>query len=412
MSSENPQPSVLGQRAMRIPVGGVIRPGVKVLTGAAAKYQQARELYEQGVAAGQSWGEIEAALKKACGFRQSPLTPKNTPYFHIRRSDFSIPELADRILERYGEDHGDGRQLYRFPVLFPADDWQTNLPHTLRAFSRRGLLYWSAYDPDGTRRCYTFGAVPRDEQGRPLRTFGGRPHVLREDNGGVCTPEKCPEYQAKQCNLAGRLLFYIPGIPGSSAIALPTTSFYGMEQMREQMQMVAFIRGRISGTEGGQPVFYLTKREDEVAMLDPETGEPRRVRQWITHLETNIDVSSLMAAAEPERALAEGEQAAAALLDAPGDADPVPAEAPPAETPTLEDPLAEIRAARQRVYERLGELELAPQAFAAYAAAQWGEAWSTTLVSLEAAEQELAAAAQAPEAYREHIHAHQGGEAE
>ena len=46
--------TVLGQSAARIPTAGKIRAGIKVLTRAAAEQQRACEIYERGVAAGES----------------------------------------------------------------------------------------------------------------------------------------------------------------------------------------------------------------------------------------------------------------------------------------------------------------------------------------------------------------------
>lgn len=51
-------PTVLGQGPARIPVGGKIRAGIKVLTRKAAEQPKAKLLYEQGVAAGQSFEQI------------------------------------------------------------------------------------------------------------------------------------------------------------------------------------------------------------------------------------------------------------------------------------------------------------------------------------------------------------------
>ena len=146
--------------------------------------------------------------------------PKNVPYFTVRRADFAMPEVADLILEKFGEDRGDGVvRLYRFPVVFPADAWQAIMPHALMCYGASQLKYWSEYSPDGRERyCMTFDPVPVDGNGkRTVRIFGGRKHVVRAENGGRCDPETCAEYQAKQCNLTGRFIFLIPGIPSINA---------------------------------------------------------------------------------------------------------------------------------------------------------------------------------------------------
>ena len=55
-------PTLLGQGPARIPTGGKIRAGIKVLTKKAAGEPKAQAIYEQGVAAGQSFEQIERAI--------------------------------------------------------------------------------------------------------------------------------------------------------------------------------------------------------------------------------------------------------------------------------------------------------------------------------------------------------------
>lgn len=297
-------PTVLGERQARIPTAGKIRPGIKVLTAAAAKNPKAVEAYTAGVAAGKPFNVVEQDIKRACGMKdddRSPLTPKNVPYFTVRPGDFTMPEMAARLLELYGEDRGEGRHLYRFPAVFPVDSWQVVLPHALKAWSRAGLQFWSEYGSDGRRYCKTHQAVPMDEKSkRARRVFGGRPVVLRDWNNGLCDPEQCPEYQKSVCKLSGELLFYVPGLPGTSALTLPMTSFYAMQGIRQQLELMTYIRGRISGTNNGEPMFAIAKRLEEVSMIDPETGLSKRVKQWITVLEGRADMTRLLDAPEEE----------------------------------------------------------------------------------------------------------------
>ena len=55
--------TVLGQGASRIPTAGKIRAGIKVLSRTASEQPRAREIYDQGVAAGESFEQIEKALE-------------------------------------------------------------------------------------------------------------------------------------------------------------------------------------------------------------------------------------------------------------------------------------------------------------------------------------------------------------
>ena len=127
-------PTLLGQGPARIPTGGKIRAGIKVLTKKAAEQPQAKAIYDQGVAAGQSFEQIERAIAEALPNLKTALVPRNVPWFTVRAQDFPNPEIAREILDAYGEDRGEGRRLYRFPVVFPSDYWQTVMPHELAAW--------------------------------------------------------------------------------------------------------------------------------------------------------------------------------------------------------------------------------------------------------------------------------------
>ncbi|TMH37350.1 MAG: hypothetical protein E6H66_02920, partial [Betaproteobacteria bacterium] len=151
-------PTLLGQGPVRIPAGGKIRAGIKVLTKKAAEHPKAKEIYERGVAANHSFEAIERAISEAVPELKTPLIPKNVPWFTVRPDDFPNSEIAREILTAYGEDRGDGtKRLYRFPVVFPADMWQAVMPHELVAWGANEKKFWSEYAPDGRVRyckCY------------------------------------------------------------------------------------------------------------------------------------------------------------------------------------------------------------------------------------------------------------------
>lgn len=382
--------SVLGETRAQIPIGGKIRSGIKVLTSTAAKFPKAVEIYQRGTANGRKWDEIEKEIREATGMDKSPMTPKNVPYFTARHADFAMAEVADMIMDRYAEDRGDGRRLYRFPIVLPLENWMGNMPHGLKCFTKSELVYWSEYGSDGFRYCYTRGTVEMDQRSRRARkSFGGRPLILRADNDGRCNPDVCPEYQAGKCKLSGGIVFYIPGIPGSSAIQLPTTSFYSLSQWRQQMEMVAFLRGRVSGVENGQPVFYLAKRQEEVSMIDPESGRPKRVKQYLVKLEANIDMTKVFADAEAPAMI--GVEAARMLtVELEGVIEPEPAPAAQPEATTTPTKTPEVKRLRAQLFAILQRMEIDTQVFADHMARQKGEAWSTTEADLNTALDELA----------------------
>lgn len=304
-------PSVLGTRRFAFQAGGTIRPGIKVLTKTAAKSQAARDLYDAGLAAGDSFEAIEKRIKEAVPTLENPLTPRNVPYFTARRGDFLMPEIATQIMDRYGEDRGEGvKRLFRLPIVFAADNLLDVMPHKLAAYGSGSIKFWSTFsDEDGERQCMTFAPVPKAGNGKAIRLFGGRKQIPRPDTQGRCDPENCREYQARLCNVTGKLIFYIPGITSVSPIELPTHSIYGLDSIRETLNAIAAMRGgRISGFLQQREAFWLTKTLKEVPHID-EDGRAVRVKQWIIGLEVMVDPTRLLSAPE-ETVVAAGELAA------------------------------------------------------------------------------------------------------
>lgn len=384
--------TVLGRAASRIPTSGKIRAGIQVLTRKAAENPAACELYDQGVAAGCTFEQIASAITEAVPQLTHPLVPRNVPWFTVRSQDFPNPETARQILDAYAEDRGDGRHLYRFPVVFPSDQWPVVMPHELAAWGTHEKRYWSEYAADGrTRLCMQHAPVPRVGE-RAVRLFGGRKVMPRPDNGGVCDPEACAEYQRHQCNLSGRFLFFIPGIRSISAFELHTTSFYAMNAAIQKFETIAFMRGgRISGFFDRQgTTFWFTKRLMEVSHLD-EQGQAVRVTQWIIDLEAPVDVAALLRESEDEAVLAQADVATQLLAGAvPADTGtPVVPPAPPAPASSESVPLpasAECAAARGASAGQAPDLAvvlalaqtygIAPERFEAYAGRRWGAGWT------------------------------------
>jgi len=363
--------TLLGQAPARIPTAGKIRAGIKVLTKRAAGEPRACEIYERGLRDGHSFDRIEQALAEALPQLKNPLVPRNVPWFTVRAQDFGNPALARELIEAYGEDRGEGRHLYRFPVVFPSDHWQTVMPHELAAWGTHDKRYWSQYAPDGrVRHCMCHAPVPVDTQGRrAVRLFGGRKTVMREANGGVCEPEACREYQQRECNLTGRFLFFVPGIRSLSAFELHATSFYAMNAAIPEIRDRRLpARWRISGFLDHQRTpFFLSKRLMEVSHID-EQGHAVRVPQWIIDFEAPVDVSALLRDREDDEGVVvqahascgvlEGEPAAPAV--AVGEAEAASAHG----EPTLE-----------RVFALAGSHGVSAADFESYATRCWGPGW-------------------------------------
>jgi hypothetical protein len=293
ISSGQPR-SLVEERAPRAPTIGKIRPGIKVLKSAARNKPLAVEIYNELAAKGEPFDLIASVIERRCSIKD-PLVPKNVDYFTCRRDDFANPDVADEIMRLYGEDRGHGVRLYRFPVLFPFNDWLLNVPNEMASYGAAGRKFFSIYQ-DGIRHCKTYQKVEVDPKAqRAKRLFGGREIVSRQDvdiPDGICNPEACPQYQSQQCRLSANFVFAVPDIKGLGLIELPTNSFYVLKNAYAAMQLMKLARGRLAGTR-----FWLTKREEEVTRLN-EVGDPMRVTQVLTTLDADIDIGALLDAAE------------------------------------------------------------------------------------------------------------------
>lgn len=286
--------SLLDERPLRPPIIGTIRPGIKVLTRKARDNPEAVRIHDTLLAQGHSFEKIGAEIERKTHLRNA-LVPKNVPWFTCRGSDFTNPAIADDILQRYGEDRGDGNghRLWRFPVVFAFDDWLQNMPNQLVAYATSGKQFFSEYGPDGLRYCKTYGALPKDERAsRAKRVWGGRPIILRQDDAipdGRCDPHSCPQYQKGDCNLSASFYFAIPASRGLGLIKMPTTSIYVLQKAHAAMQTVALARGRLVGVE-----FTIGKQEVEISRIDLESGRPVRQKQWLITLDADLDMAGLL----------------------------------------------------------------------------------------------------------------------
>ena len=199
-------PTLLGQGTVRIPAGGKIRAGIKVLTKKAAEHPKAKEIYAHGVTANHSFEDIERAITEAVPELKTPLIPKNVPWFTVRPDDFPNPEIAKEILTAYGEDRGDGaKRLYRFPVVFPADMWQAVMPHELIAWGANEKKFWSEYAPDGrVRCCKCYAAVPMDTASAPSASALAASAPLRMPPEMMSWTLRCIPKSCSACT-AGRM---------------------------------------------------------------------------------------------------------------------------------------------------------------------------------------------------------------
>jgi hypothetical protein len=402
--------TVLGASPSRIPTAGKIRAGIMVLTAKAAEHPKAQTLYDEGVAAGNSFEQIGRAINEAVPALKHPLAPRNVPWFTVRPQDFAHPEVARQILEAYGEDRGEGLRLYRFPVVFPSDHWQTVMPHELAAWGANEKRFWSHYSPDGrTRHCMQHAPVPVDNTGRrTVRLFGGRRPMEREHNGGLCEPEACPEYQKSQCNLTGRFVFFIPGIASLSAFELHTNSFYAMNAAIQKFKTVAFLRGgRLSGfLDRKGTTFFLSKRLMEVPHID-DHGRAVRVSQWIIDLEAPVDVTALLREAQDEDAVLLQAGDAVRVLQGSVSAEPASVAQPTGDSARDDEPAVSRggNPSAEQIAALASRYGIEPARFNAYANQRWGQGWKLNPHGRNRVWEELERHRNDPKGYAEKIDA-------
>lgn len=308
---------LLGASMGGIRLGGSIRPGVMVLRKEGVT-EEDRKKYEQMLAAGTKWDDIDKALGpvekpgKLAG--KSKLVPLNVDYFTVNKHDCVDPGHADLIMKKYADADGKLRGL---PVYFPTNDWWELIPHSLSCYGRTtGIKHRSGFVPQKDERGRVTGLnriceTPEQvEKGR--RVFGGRSWQFKD-----CDPEECEHYQKGDCKLRGRVQFMIPGIPGANMWGIPTTSFYSLSMIKDTLKRVhEATNGRIANIiYEGDTIFALRKRLGNVPSIDIATGEPKMRRQYLIHLDLTVDLFEVAKMYQANRVLARGTAAANILTD-------------------------------------------------------------------------------------------------
>lgn len=79
----------------------------------------------------QSFDLMECSLAATSPDLKTPLVPRNVPWLTVCSQDLPNPWLATQTLDLHGQGRGKGRHLYRFPVLFSTDRWQSVMPYEL-----------------------------------------------------------------------------------------------------------------------------------------------------------------------------------------------------------------------------------------------------------------------------------------
>jgi hypothetical protein len=431
-------PTVLGRGPARIPTGGKIRAGIKVLSRRAAEFPEARAIYDRGLAAGDSFVQIEKALAEALPRLKAPLVPKNVPWFTVRGQDFPHPEMAQQILDTYGEVREDGvKRLYRFPVVFPSDFWQVVMPHELAAWGASEKHYWSDYSPDGrVRYCKRHATAPFDDTGkRVIRIFGGRKAVTREQNGGFVRPGIVPTVPASPVQPDRSLSVLHPGNSLHQCLRAGDEQLLRHEHGHPEVRNHQFPawRAYLGFLDSRGTPFYLTKKLTEVARIDAQ-GRSARVAQWIIDLQAEVDVTSLLRDSEDEEAAIVQARHAIQVLEGSGLAqavvDPQPAGTATAAgiDATLDAPYAEssisapiesseadvaalsgessrrsVEPTLDRVRQKIQSYGIGLSQFDLYADKRWGRGWRLNVGGRRRAFEELERYRNDPQGYLDKI---------
>lgn len=395
-------------------VSGKIRPGIMILTNKAKENPAVVKMYDEGVASQLSFEQIADRLEKAFGNKHL-MRPVNVPYFTVRSIDFAMPEIANFILQKYGEDRGEGVKLYRFPIVFGSDNLSEILDFKFQHHTASGMQHWSS-DDQGARVCKTFKAIPI-VAGKAVRQVGGREVINRNNEFYRCQPSECNEFQTGQCKLRGRMLFYVPGIPGGGMYEIPTGSKnFGFESEKILRDVLQATGGRLRGFGTDKPVFWLTKKlKKGLPMIDyADNGKAKKTDQWVIEIEADIDMGNLIErranltlAGSQSAALLAGKVSTGsettALITASAGAmvaeSVVTIDSQPVQTTTQPEP--SVKALRAEVAALLQEINITPETFTVYAAHNWGNAWSQTQEMLLKARAEIMEGKRDIENYRD-----------
>ena len=303
--------TILGP-VFRLPKAGVIRPGIKVLKSGYTTQDQ--KLYEELVAQGLDWDEIDQRLGKDANGK-SKLIPQNVDYFTIRPEDCQNPQNVEAIHKLYADTDG---KLRSFPVWFATNEWWNIIPHSLRCFGRQqGLKFTSFFK--GSERWCKFPAPVTSKQ----KVFGGRAWGERP-----CEPNVCIEFQSGECKFGGVIQCYIPGTKGIGIWIIPTVSWHSLVSIKSSLE--AFINlagGRISGLfslpgkDGEvtpQAIFRILKKKETV-YTEGESGELKRHNQWIINLDIDFDLSEVVKWTTEQKITSRGHTATQILNGTPKD---------------------------------------------------------------------------------------------
>lgn len=281
---------------------GVIRPGIQKLTRGAQDHPRAQEIraiFNRADAGEIRFEEAKKEIEKRTGLANA-LHPSNAPFFSVFATDFTVPEHAHLLLEKYGEDRGDGRRLYRFPVVFSTVDIDRILPGGFKR-PKGEPAYFSTQGNDGVRYCTYYEHLKPEQiqEQRRQRIIQVRPEPKIR---GQCNPATCQEFTEGSCRFSGELTFYIPGLPIGGLLKLTTGSEYASEAIYMELARIKEVLGTIPQVhpfQPGIPPFMIAKELQTRSYYDARTGERKRAENWVPILVPAFDMGALVSGAAP-----------------------------------------------------------------------------------------------------------------
>jgi hypothetical protein len=329
-----------GIQPSRIQKVGIVHAGIKILTKAVENIPGMRETYTEGLAAGASFEEIGAALKRVPGCPQKdPLTMKNVPYYTVRQGDFRTPGAAQAIMDAYAEVRFPDPEprLYAFPIVFPSDDLDLVYRQEFVAWQASGKLRWSEMRGEDLV-CMRPGDVPVDKTNR--KRMGAIPAF--EDR--MCDPNDCQLFATGKCSHWATLAFWIPVVKGVGVVELTFKSIYAKLGIGPSLEAVMLGLGRISGLHNKQPIFWVSKSLDGVTRANFETGRREKTDHWIIHVEASgLDMMEVLGAGQAQAALPAPDPVEVRALEEPA-------------AHVVEDPVAAVPPAAIEIKEFRGQL--------------------------------------------------------
>jgi len=257
---------------------------------------KAISIYADGVAKRQKFTDIEKRIKDQTGI-SNPMYPRNTPYFNVAASDFGMPEIAQLIVDTYGEMRDDDARSSC--IASQSFSTRTTLTRSIQTSSNDTATNHTT-SRTTVKTASGTAAICRPYRKNRQQQFvlvaSKRCHGARKLFAAKCDPGTCDEFGQGQCKFRGRLLFYVPGIPSTGILGMETSSEYAAEGIWSDLERILDALGTIprwNPNKPGAPIFWITKSLEPRTYFD-EHGKKQSGFQWVPKLQADIDIGAVL----------------------------------------------------------------------------------------------------------------------